>query len=183
MKPKLCIHPLTIPFFVLMGMSHYKRGFFVLYAFIFFHELSHFVVSLLLKERVSAFKLLPWGCLLSLSSIPDRKHSLFIFLAGPLFNLLMYRVGVYPEENLALALFNLMPVAPLDGGVIVNCIFGKFAFFISLLFIFGVVLFSIRHHLPLILPIILTALLLLGEKNRFEKNMSARILGYFKGKM
>lgn len=183
MKPKLCIHPLTIPFFVLMGASSCRRGFFVLYVFIFLHELSHFAVSLLLKERVSSLKLLPWGCMLSLSSIPDRKHSIFIFLAGPLFNILMCSVGIYPKENLALALFNLIPVSPLDGGVIVNCIFGKFAFFVSLLFIFGVVLFSIRHHLPLVLPIILTALLLLGEKNRFEKTVSDRILGYFKGKM
>lgn len=155
----------------------------MLYTFIFLHELSHFAVSLLLKERVSSLRLLPWGCMLSLSSIPDRKHSLFIFLAGPLFNLLMCSLGVYPEENLALALFNLMPVSPLDGGVIVNCIFGKFAFFVSLLFIFGVVLFSFKHNLPLVLPILLTALLLLGEKNRFEKNMAARILGYFKSKM
>ena len=141
------------------------------------------MVSLMLKEKVASLKLLPWGCMLSLSSIPDKKHSILILLAGPLFNLIMFLLGIYPEENLALALFNLMPVAPLDGGALVNCIFGKYAFFVSLLFIFGITFFSLKQRLPLILPLLLTLLLLIGEKNRMEKTVSARIIGYFKGKM
>lgn len=183
LKHKLYIHPLTIPFFILMGVTVYKSRFFTLYIFIFFHELSHCTVSLMLKEKVASLKLLPWGCMLSLATIPDKKHSILILLAGPLFNVIMYFSGIYPEENLALALFNLMPVAPLDGGALVNCIFGKYAFFVSLVFIFGITFFALKHRLPLILPLLLTALLLIGEKNRMEKTVSARIIGYFKGKM
>lgn len=183
MKHKLYIHPLTIPFFILMGLTVYKDSFFTLYVFIFFHELCHCIVSLMLKEKVSSLRLLPWGCMLSLSSIPDKKHSILILLAGPLFNLIMYFSGIYPEENLALALFNIMPVAPLDGGALVNCIFGRYAFFVSLLFVFGITFFCFKHHLPLMLPVLLTLLLLLGEKNRMEKTVSAKIIGYFKGKM
>lgn len=183
MKHKLYIHPLTIPFFILMGLTAYKRYFFTLYVFIFFHELSHCMVSIILKEKVSSLRLLPWGCMLSLSSVPDKKRSIFILGAGPFFNLIMYFLGICPEENLALALFNLIPVAPLDGGALVNCIFGKFSFFVSLTFILCSTFFCLKHRLPLILPIILTALLLLGEKNRMEKTVSAKIIGYFKGKI
>ncbi len=175
------IHPLTIPFFILMGFTPYKRHFFILYFFIFLHELCHMAISLLLKEKVSSFRLFPWGCTLSLTTLPDKKHSILILIAGPLFNLIMYFLNIYPLENLSLALFNLMPVMPLDGGALVNTIFGKKAFYISLLFIIVTVLFCLKFHIFPLLPILLAVILITGERNRFEKNINCKVTAFFKG--
>ncbi len=139
-------------------------------------------VSLILKERVSSLQLFPWGCTLNLSSIPDKGHSLPILMAGPLFNLIMYFLDICPEENLSLALFNLMPVMPLDGGAIVNLIFGRAAFFISAVFIAFIAAICLYYRFPPLLPILLTAVLIIGEKNRFDKTISTKIIGYFNGK-
>lgn len=175
------LHPLTIPFFILMGLTPYRSRFFLLYFFIFLHELSHMAASLLLKEKVSSLRLYPWGCTLCLASAPCKAKSLMILAAGPLFNILMLLPGIYPIENLSLALFNLMPVMPLDGGAIVNTLFGRRAFFISLVFILAAFLFCIRLHILPILPILLTLVLILGEKNRLDKTVYFKITAFFKG--
>lgn len=176
------IHPLTIPFFILIGATPYKSRFFLLYFFVFLHELSHMAVSIILNEKVSSLRLFPWGCTLNLSSLPGKSHSLPILMAGPLFNLIMYFLDIFPTENLSLALFNLMPVMPLDGGVIVNIIFGRAAFFISVIFIAFTIALCLYFHFPPILPILLAVVLFIGEKNRFDKTISAKIIGYFNGK-
>lgn len=179
MKSFIRIHYLTIPFFILIGFTDYKKYFFTLYFFIFLHELSHLGVSLFFNAGFSYIKLMPWGCILSLEKLPPKKASLIIHLAGPLFNLIMYFLNISPAENLSLALFNLIPVMPFDGGVIVNLLFEKGAFFISLTFIilsFAVCLYF--KNFPF-LPIILTALLLLGEKNRLDKTIYYKIRALF----
>lgn len=174
------IHPLTIASFILIAFTSFKSRFFVLYLFIFLHELSHMLVSLLVKEKVSALKLFPWGCTLQLSSLPNKTHNLLILSAGPLFNLIMFLLGIFPYENLSLALFNLIPVMPLDGGVILNTIFPKKSFYISLSFILSMAVFCVFHHIFPALPICLASILFLGEQNRFEKSINYKITLLFK---
>lgn len=176
------IHPLTIPFFIVMGLTSYKSRFFLLYFFIFLHELCHTAVSLLLKERVSSLRLYPWGCTLNLLSVPNRAHSLIILSAGPLFNIIMFFLGIYPTENLSLALFNLMPVMPLDGGAIINTLLGKKAFFISLIFILAAFFLCLRLHIFPFIPLLLFIVLFLGEKNRLDKTVNCKITAFFKSK-
>lgn len=175
------IHPLTIPVFIIMGFTPYKRYFFSLYFFIFLHELTHMAVSLFLKEKVSSVSLYPWGCSLNLASFPGRRNTVLILLAGPLFNLFMYFLSIYPKENLSLAIFNLFPVMPLDGGGIVNALFGKRAFFVSLSFTIITIILCFRFHLPPHLPIALAVILITGEKNRIDKNINFKITAFFKG--
>lgn len=175
------IHPLTIPVFILIGLTPYGKGYFILYFFIFLHELTHMAVSLFLKEKVVSVSLYPWGCSLNLKSFPERHSMVLILLAGPLFNLLMYFLGIYPMENLSLALFNLFPVMPLDGGGIVNALFGKRAFFLSLFFVLFAIALCLKCHLPPYLPIALAVILITGEKNRMDKNINFKITAFFKG--
>ncbi len=174
------IHPLTIPVFILMGLTPYRTHFFTLYFFVFLHELSHMAVSIALKEKVSSLRLLPWGCTLNLASFPDKKHTLLILAAGPLFNLFMFFLSIYPIENLSLALFNLMPVMPLDGGVIASTLLERKAFYISVLFILFTIFLCLRLHFPPYLPLLLGVILFAGEKSRFEKNINCKIAAFFK---
>lgn len=179
LKNLIRIHPLTIAFFIAIFFTPYKSRFFILYFFVFIHELFHSLTALLLKEKIRAVHLLPFGCMLSLSSVPSRKKSLLIFLSGPLFNLSMFLFNIFPQENLSLALFNLIPVVPLDGGMIISLLFPKFSFVISLASIFLIsaacVFFKRFYSLPLMLLVILSV----TEKNKLENNINSRIITYF----
>ncbi len=179
MKSIIRIHILTIPFFILIGFTDYKKYFFTLYFFIFLHELSHLAVSLFFNVGFSYIKLMPWGCMLSLEKLPAKKQSLIIHLAGPLFNLTMYFLNIFQDENLSLALFNLIPVMPFDGGVIVNLLFPRGAFFISAIFIILSFASCLYFKKIPFLPVVLTVLLLLGEKNRLDKTINYKICTFF----
>lgn len=182
LKNKIHIHPLTIPIFVLVYFTPFRNRFFILYIFIFFHELSHALASILLGEKVWSIRLLPWGCMLSLSTIPGKKHSFFIFLAGPLFNLFMYFLGIFPTENLSLALFNLIPVMPLDGGVLTDILFPQSSFYISFCFIIFLTLACIYYKVIPLMPIVLAFVLFMGEKNNPDKTIRLKIIRHFNEK-
>lgn len=179
MKIKIHIHPATIPTFVLVFFTPYKNQYFIFYIFIFLHELSHALVAFLLKEKCDKIHLFPWGCMLNLVSVPDRAKSIIIFLAGPLFNLLMYALKLCPKANLALALFNLVPVMPLDGGVLLNIIFPEKSFIIALIFVVLFFFVCLYNRLPVLLPCMLFIVLIFSEKNKFEKNINSRVISHF----
>ncbi len=179
LKNFIRIHPLTIAFFIAIFFTPYKSRFYILYLFVFLHETVHTLTALLLKEKIRAVHLLPFGCVLSLSSVPTEKKSLLIFLSGPVFNLVMFLCGIFPRENLSLALFNLIPVIPLDGGMIISILFPRFSFAISLastLLIAAACIFFKRLYT---LPLMLIVILLITEKNKLENNINSRIITYF----
>lgn len=182
MKKFIIIHPLVPFFLVFIWFTPWKYRFFILYGFIFLHELSHMALSLILGERPSSLRIMPWGCMLTLKDIPKKRNACIIFLAGPLFNLCMYILKIFPKENLSLALFNLMPVMPLDGGAISALLFGNFSFYISVIFILLLSLFCIYHHAPIFLPVILSCLLYTGEKNKLDKTICNKIMRHFNSK-
>ncbi|NLJ33724.1 MAG: peptidase M50 [Firmicutes bacterium] len=105
------------------------------FVLVFIHELAHVLVAWHYGYRVKEIELLPFGGVariedLDLASL-DPEVEINIALAGPLQNLLLAGVGfalryflVWQEGpasffihcNLVLAVFNLLPVLPLDGG-------------------------------------------------------------------
>lgn len=71
---------------------------------------------------------MPWGFYLNLDidfSGPWKKVP--VYMSGPVSNLILayffYHLGfsIYGDMNLSLFLFNLLPVEPLDGGMIASC--------------------------------------------------------------
>ena len=106
---------------------------------VIFHELSHSVVAIHYKIPVQSITLFVFGGLSSISREPDKpKQEFNIAIAGPLASLFLagcfYLVGRFFhgddlvtastkwlwQINLALALFNLVPGFPLDGGRILR---------------------------------------------------------------
>jgi stage IV sporulation protein FB len=112
-------------------------GFFIQYlmtiAFIIIHELSHMLVALISGGRIYSLRILPVGLNAQIDDSRLSKYrKILIYMAGPcinlIFALIIYLIsanyfvsaelalGVY--INIWLALFNLLPVLPLDGGKI-----------------------------------------------------------------
>lgn len=129
---KIFVHPVTI---ILFATSCFLGLFWlcaIYFASLVCHELAHTVVANKLGYSCNKIVLYPTGALLSGNTDEfSFRDEILVSLAGPLFNvfvcvLLVFFWWVFPEvynyttdllvANLSLALFNLLPIFPLDGG-------------------------------------------------------------------
>lgn len=121
----------------------------MLMIFAIIHELGHLIAGLILKFKPEAIKLSPIGLQISFKVEPEEYNikvkkanainirKAIISLAGPLTNLLIstililvgkfnlnlqsnyiYQIMIY--SNFLIAMFNLIPIYPMDGGRVLN---------------------------------------------------------------
>lgn len=92
------------------------------------HELGHLFCVWAVGGRVSVLRLTAAGAELRLEGAMSYVRELFCALSGPAVNVLLAvwaaRTGrlVFSGLNLALGLFNLLPVSALDGGRALYCL-------------------------------------------------------------
>ncbi|WP_238177797.1 M50 family metallopeptidase [Paenibacillus contaminans] len=131
------------PLFVLMLVVSLFAGHFVemitLFAIVLVHELGHVAAARGFGWRVKEVQLLPFGgvAVVEESGNMPAREELLVALAGPLQNVWMiaFALGMkligWPESewwdyfircNAMIALFNLLPVAPLDGGKVMQAL-------------------------------------------------------------
>jgi len=104
------------------------------------HEMAHYYVAQKKGYKVNNIKLDMLGMKLNISKTIDKNDHFAIALAGPLLNFVLCLVccalwWIVPESyffsstffqaNLILAIFNILPIEPLDGGVMLNCLLSK----------------------------------------------------------
>ncbi|QOS80796.1 M50 family metallopeptidase [Paenibacillus sp. JNUCC31] len=163
------------PFFVIIMMASLITGHFIelitLFTIVFIHECGHAAAAALLGCRVLSIQMLPFG---GVAIIEDggnitARREIMIALAGPLQNMLMVGIVLLLKYgsvgdpvfldyiikgNLLIALFNLLPVLPLDGGKIVQALVSLFApyyttlmwtYRISIVCSAGVIVFAISR--------------------------------------
>ena len=137
----LTVHPL---FFVL-GFFYALKGeifvFVICSATAVIHELGHSFVSASLGYRLNKITLMPFGAVVSgnIEGLNFRDQMKIAF-AGPFINfaICLFFIAlwwIYPEcyaytdiivgSNLSMALINLLPIYPLDGGRIVFCLLAQ----------------------------------------------------------
>ncbi|MFC4099987.1 site-2 protease family protein [Paenibacillus xanthanilyticus] len=136
------VHPL----FVLIMLASVATGYFTelltLFALVFVHELGHVAVAKGFGWTVREVKLLPFGGVAEVedgSGVPAKEEAI-VAIAGPLQNVWMAaaawglgQTGLWSEEwsqyvisaNAIIALFNLLPILPLDGGKLMNALLSR----------------------------------------------------------
>ncbi len=134
------------PFLIIMAVALIICGYFydcvIYFTTIVLHELSHAEVSIRLGYTLDRFMLMPYGASLKgdFEGV-SVKDEILIAFAGPLFNCavavictalwwLVPSIYVFTDRlvaaNIFTALFNLLPVFPLDGGRIAVASLSKF---------------------------------------------------------
>lgn len=110
-----------------------------LYALIMFfaliHECGHIFAGLILKLKPKKLDIMPFGLAVTFESYGYKKlveaKKILIALAGPLTNILICVIALFIHidqnvkqtiiySNILVALFNLIPIYPLDGGRILK---------------------------------------------------------------
>ena len=119
MRPALDVGPGWV---ALMGAMYYinpKGCFLPFCAAMICHELGHLAALAVSGIPVRRLRLEMGGAVLETAPM-DYRRELLCALAGPAVNLLLLPLGrrfpVFAVLSLCLALFNLLPVMPLDGG-------------------------------------------------------------------
>lgn len=132
---------ITLSFLLLILLCVIFQNFLMLFNYIIaliLHELAHLFISLKCGYKLKQFKLSMFGVCVELDEKIDDKNSFAINIAGPVFNLFLCLVclasyWLFPITfkvlnnfciaNLTLAVFNLLPIYPLDGGKIFASMF------------------------------------------------------------
>jgi len=130
---RIKIHP-TFPLVIFAGIFLEFFGMLIMvYIVAFLHEMAHIFVAGVLKVKVGAIEIMPFGITMRLESsyIKEPAKEIMISLAGPLSNFIMMAIagslldtGLASKElleffimiNISMMVLNLMPIIPLDGG-------------------------------------------------------------------
>ena len=138
---KLRISPLLYLFvsiILLTDAVYGKRSFdilLVIYLSVFAHEVAHGVVGEFFGYKVKQLRLTCYGGCAEFENVDwlkNNRHKFYIAAAGPLINLLiscfciLINKPVWAELNLTFALFNLIPILPMDGAHILGAAIGKY---------------------------------------------------------
>ncbi len=126
----LYIHILTVLLFIYCYITRRLELLAMTYGIMLVHELFHLGAAILIGLRPASMAFYPFGVNLRLKNklVYGLADEIILYLAGPFANILMAlgTVLFWPQfqefyaMNLCLFILNMLPVLPLDGGVVLK---------------------------------------------------------------
>jgi len=123
------IHPLFYLVALVCFLTGWFKNFVIFSSIICVHELGHFFFAICFKWRIEKILLLPFGGITIFNEKIDKPllEEFFIALGGPIFQFIYFCIfkdnTVFFTYNMAILIFNLLPIYPLDGSRILNIFF------------------------------------------------------------
>ncbi len=186
---KIHFHPSC---YFLLLLSAFSANFLIvilIISLLFIHELGHFITAHILGFETISITFYPFGGVSKFFHDLNCpiKHELLVLLMGPIFQTLFYLflttlncissyLDILKSIHYSILLFNLLPIYPLDGGRIFQCLSCyfisynasfKFIYLISIIFI---ILFLIAFYLNPTLNLLLIIILLIIKLCKEYKN-------------
>lgn len=152
----------------------------MLFTFIIvFHELGHILFAIIYKWKIEKIILLPFGALTVFHEKINRplKEEFIILIMGPIFQIIitcfLYQIYGYVvfSYSMAILIFNMLPIYPLDGAKLLNIILNKitsfkkshlFTIYISILTII-LILIKVKFNLIFILILLFVGFKVIEE--------------------
>lgn len=122
--------PLFVILCIFAFVSENAAAFLMHMGALLLHESAHFVMARMLGCSICCIDLLPYGCRMEITKLDSPWDELMIALSGPVCSLICF-IGCrnipgameFAEANMYIAIINLLPAYPLDGGRAINALF------------------------------------------------------------
>lgn len=136
--PKIRIHPLFLIFAIFVILSGHFFLFINMLIAVIIHELAHAKIARSRGYVIDKMTFMPYGAVLSGKENITKDNAIAIYIAGPIYNaiiglmiiaiwwiipIIYNYTRIFVASNLILALFNLLPIYPLDGSKIIMNLF------------------------------------------------------------
>ncbi len=132
---RIYINPLTVVLFVFCYINRQLEMLAVTYAIMLIHETAHLLAALYIGLLPSHIVIEPFGVNLRLKNqiVYSIYDEILLYMAGPIVNIVFAFIGMiinryvaniwlfdFAVKNFALFAINILPILPLDGGVILK---------------------------------------------------------------
>lgn len=119
-----------------------SKEFFMIFSLIIVHEIGHLSLGIYFKWNIKNITIYPFGGCIKFDDKINKpiKEELLILIFGPIFQFIFYlllvflslngfisyrNINIIKYYNYALLIFNLLPIYPLDGGMLLNLLLQK----------------------------------------------------------
>lgn len=131
----LYLNPLTLILLILCFITRRLEVLLITYAILFLHECAHLIAAIYIGLKPSYIAFHPFGVNLKLKNrfVYSLSDEIILYLSGPLLNVILSGICAFFYvqtknswlkfayiENFLLFATNMMPIIPLDGGVIIK---------------------------------------------------------------
>lgn len=194
--PKVTLHPLFLAYLAVLFFSGRGDSVVLGIGVVLLHEVGHFASAKIVGAKLSNVTMYPYGAVMENEGDFPPNTEWKVAIAGPITNLAFAVLGgvalifaknpfwaSFVNANLTVALFNLIPVYPLDGGRVLLALSKKRIKTVKRLRIagvgvalalFAVFVFSITKGLNLSIGV-MSVFLMVGAVTGVEKEMSAQV--------
>ncbi|MGN0149732.1 MAG: site-2 protease family protein [Clostridia bacterium] len=132
---KIYINPITVAMLVVCYIMRRLEIFYITYAIMTLHELSHFAAAKMIGLKISYIAFHPFGVNLKLKNklICRLSDEIILYMAGPCCNILLACASLvflsschnqwlyfFYISNVMLFCANMLPIVPLDGGIVLK---------------------------------------------------------------